>query len=183
MAAFLQTAAPHTLWDIGANNGDFSRIAARQGIKTIAFDIDPCAVNKNYLIVRNSGEKNLLPLLLDLTNPSPAIGWAHTERLSLAQRVNADAVMALALIHHLAIGNNLPLNGIAAYFASLGKKLIIEFVSKEDSKTQLLLAARKDIFSDYTQEGFENAFRRHFSIERAEPLPGSCRTLYLMCVK
>jgi hypothetical protein len=118
--------------------------------------------------------------LLDLTNPSPALGWAGRERLSLEQRGPADAIMALALIHHLAIGNNLPLERVASYFSRLGRKLIIEFVPKADSQVKRLLLSRPDIFPLYTREGFEAAFRQHFTIDAVEPVQESERWLYLM---
>jgi hypothetical protein len=126
------------------------------------------------------GETHLLPLVADLTNPSSAIGWAERERISLAGRGPADVVMALALVHHLAIGNNVPLPAIAEYFARLGRALIIEFVPKEDSQVQRLLAAREDIFVNYTQPEFERAFGHWFRIEQAVPIRESQRTLYCM---
>jgi hypothetical protein len=118
--------------------------------------------------------------LLDLANPSPAQGWAHRERLSLEQRGPADAVMALALIHHLAIGRNLPLDRIADFLSRLGRALVIEFVPKSDTQVQRLLKNREDIFPGYTVEGFEEAFRRRFRIESVQPIADSGRTMYLM---
>lgn len=172
--------APVSVWDLGANTGLFSRIASKKGIPTIAWDIDPAAVEKNYLECRESGESNLLPLLEDLANPSPDLGWALQERRSLLRRGPTDLILALALIHHLAIGNNVPLERIAAFFESIGRHLIVEFVPKSDSQVQRLLASREDIFTEYTQEGFETAFRRHFETVRSVPVPHSERTLYLM---
>jgi hypothetical protein len=102
--------------------------------------------------------------VLDLVNPSPALGWAHEERYSLAERSSADLVMALALIHHIAISNNVPLARIARYFARLAEHLIIEFVPKSDPKVKILLATREDVFPTYTQEGFEEAFLEPFEI-------------------
>jgi hypothetical protein len=154
-------------------------MASERGIATISFDVDPSAVETNYRSVRASGEANLLPLLIDLTNPSPAQGWHHAERLSLQQRGPADAVMALALVHHLAIGNNVPLPQVASFLADLGRWVIIEFVPKSDSQVKRLLAARDDIFSDYNVEGFERAFSGAFELRRHEPIAESERTLYL----
>ena len=108
-------AAPATVWDLGANTGDYSRAARAVAGTGRAFDIDPAAVERNYRRVRADGERGILPLRMDLTNPSPALGWAHRERLSLEQRGPADALLALALVHHLAIGHNLPLERIAAF--------------------------------------------------------------------
>jgi hypothetical protein len=180
VSRLLDQAAPTTLWDLGANTALFSQVASDKGIETIAFDIDSSAVEAAYRHVRRDKLHHLLPLLSDLTNPSPAQGWAHEERESLAQRGPADAVMALALVHHLAIGNNVPLPRIAAYFARLGRRLIIEFVPKSDSQVAKLLATRQDIFADYDQEGFEAAFAREYAIVDKVPIRDSQRTIYLM---
>ena len=123
---------------------------------------------------------SILPLLLDLTNPTPGIGWENEERSSLLARGPADAVLALALIHHLAISNNLPLDRIVRFFAGLCKSLIVEWVPKTDSQVQRLLATRDDIFDDYTQEHFERTFAEHFSIEESVAIGGTQRTLYRM---
>ena len=103
--------SPETVWDLGANTGLFSRVASAKGMLTISFDMDPSAVEKNYLECVRAGETNLLPLLIDLTNPSPNVGWENQERMSILERGPAHMVLALGLIHHLAIGNNLPLPG------------------------------------------------------------------------
>ncbi len=108
IAGWIEQIQPARVWDLGANNGQFSRIASQAGHFTASFDIDPAAVEQNYRQMKQSKEANLLPLLQDLTNPSAGIGWANRERDSLAQRGPADLLMALALIHHLAITNNTP---------------------------------------------------------------------------
>lgn len=171
---------PKVVWDLGANDGRFSRLASQKGITTLAFDIDPIAVEKNYQYAKKNNEKNVLPLLLDLTNPSSGIGWANQERFSLAERGNADLCMALALIHHLAIGNNVPFEKIAKYFSLLGNNLIVEFIPKEDSKVQELLLNREDIFENYNQNNFEVSFSNYFTIEKKLPIDDSKRTLYWM---
>ncbi len=183
VGSFLAQAAPRSVWDLGANTGVFSRIASGQGADTVAWDIDPAAVERNYRQARGEGARAPLPLLLDLTNPSPGLGWAGGERDSLAARGPVDCVMALALVHHIAISNNVPLANIAAYLARLGRKLIIEFVPKADSQVRRLLASREDIFGNYDAQGFEAAFSTVFDIERVEPVHGSERTLYLMTRK
>jgi len=179
VAGYLDRAAPRSVLDLGANVGVFSRLASDRGIPTVAFDVDPACVERSYLRVREAGDTHLLPLRLDLTNPSPSLGWAHRERASLQERSRFDAVMALALIHHLAIGNNVPLADVASWFASLGEHLIVEFVPKSDAKVQVLLATREDVFPDYTREGFEAAFSAHFELLSATPVEGSERALYL----
>lgn len=171
------------IWDMGANRGEFSRLASDKAL-VVAFDFDPAAVEKNYLDLIENKIEHILPLQIDLTNPSPALGWNNRERKSLPQRGPADTVMALALIHHLAISNNLPFDLIARYFNEISKKyLIIEFVPKDDSQIQKLLASREDIFSDYNQAGFESAFSRLFEIIEKSPIVDSGRLIYLMQTK
>jgi ribosomal protein L11 methylase PrmA len=171
---------PRTLWDLGANNGFFSRLASGRGILTLAFDMDAACVERNYCECLQRGEMQLLPLLLDLTNPSPDLGWSNQERMSLLQRGPTDVVLALALIHHLAIANNVTLPQLSKFFARLSKTLIIEFVPKSDSQVQRLLSTREDVFPHYTQESFEKEFRKHFVIHRAEKIRRTERTLYWM---
>ena len=122
----------------------------------------------------------MLPLRMDLTNPSPDLGWHNAERESMQARGPVDLVMALALIHHLAISNNVPLVDVADYFADLGEHLIIEFVPKSDSQVRRLLASRLDIFPDYNEVGFEVAFLNCYKIIEKVSVQGSERTLYLM---
>jgi SAM-dependent methyltransferase len=177
--------APDLVLDLGANTGVFSRIAAERGIYTVALDIDPNAVEKNFAACREAGgTRNLLPLIQDFTNPSPDLGWASSERKSLLRRFaeseaqGTTAALALALIHHLAIGNNVPLPRIASLFADVAPQLILEWVPKEDSQVRRLLATRQDIFPDYTRAGLERAFEPYFRIENSQPIPGTERTLY-----
>jgi len=179
--SFLDDVDPTEVWDLGANIGLFSRIASNRGLPTVAFDIDPTAVETNYRQVREQSESSLLPLLLDLTNPSPGLGWNSTERDALTDRGPVDCIMALALIHHLSISNNVPFGQVASFFADLcSHSLIIEFVPKSDSQAQRLLRSRNDIFIDYDREHFEQAFSEYFTIRQAEPIEGSERILYLM---
>ena len=180
VARYLDQVSPTVVWDLGSNVGLFSRVASEKGTLTISFDVDPECVEQNYLESVCKGESHILPLLLDLTNPSPGIGWQHEERMSLMDRGPADAVLCLALIHHLAISNNLPLGKVAEFLNGIGKSLIIEFVPKGDQQVQRLLASREDIFVQYTQEHFEAAFAQHFQIVASEQLPDSDRTIYLM---
>jgi hypothetical protein len=177
---FLNNINPKSVWDLGANDGMFSRIASEKGIQTISFDIDPVAVEKNYLECVKNSETNILPLLLDLTNPSPGIGWNNQERTSLLERGPADTVFALALIHHLAISNNLPFNKIADFFKNICKSLIIEFIPKSDSQVQRLLSTREDIFPNYTQQMFESELGKYFEIKNCVKIRNSDRILYQM---
>ena len=115
----------------------------------------------------------------DLTNPSPDLGWALRERSSMIRRGPVDVAMALALVHHLAIANNVPLDRIADFLASIATWLIVEFVPKTDSQVKRLLASRDDIFDTYTQPGFELAFCTRFDMVKKCAVPDSERTLYL----
>jgi len=180
IAAYLGRTKPATVWDLGANTGLFSRVAAAAGALTIAFDIDPAAVERNYHECRQRDEGNMLPLVMDLTNPSPGIGWRNKERMSLSERGPCDTALALALVHHLAIGNNSPLPMVADFLSGICRTLIIEFVPKSDSQVQRLLATREDVFPNYVREAFERDFSRRFAILDSQPLQGSERTVYLM---
>ena len=171
---------PRSVWDLGANDGTFSRLASDRGIPTVAFDVDPVAVEKNYRRASAASERHVLPLLLDLTNPSGAYGWANEERDALATRGPADLALLLALVHHLAIAHNVPLERIAEYVARLARTIVIEFVPKADSQVQRMLASREDIFDSYTQDGFERAFGARFTIEETIPVRESVRTIYVM---
>lgn len=177
---FLKEANPKIVWDLGANTGVFSRIAAKAGAFTLSFDIDPVAVEKNYRFCKEKHNKNILPLVSDLTNPSPALGWENKERMSLSERDSADTVLALALIHHFAISNNLPFVKIAEFFSRVCDNLIIEFVPKGDSNVRRLLLTREDIFPRYTKEDFEADFQKFFTIFKTASIEGSQRILYLM---
>jgi hypothetical protein len=180
ISEFLDKIGPKMVWDFGANTGLLSRIASHKGIFTISFDIDPAAVEKNYLECKKNGETNILPLLLDLTNPSPNIGWQNQERMSILRRGPTDTVLALALIHHLAISNNLPFERIADFFSKICHWLVIEFVPKSDSQVLRLLSTREDVFPDYTQPAFEGTFSKCFTIQSSVKIKDTERILYLM---
>ena len=180
IAQFLDTVRPETVWDLGANTGRFSRLASDRGIPTASFDFDPACVELNYLTVKKRQESKLLPLLIDLLNPSPASGWASHERAPILERGQPEMVLALALIHHLAIAGNLPLENIADFFRRLAPRLAIEFVGPDDSQVQKLMPQRGGVHHLYNQVHFEQCFQRHFSIEAVRPIVPGRRILYLM---
>jgi len=171
---------PSSVFDLGANTGIFSRLSSNKNIPTISFDIDPLAVEKNYLKSKQENEENILPLILDLTNPSPAIGWGNIERKSIIGRSSSDLILALALIHHLVISNNIPLDRLAQLFSELGQYLLIEFIPKSDSQVQRLLLTREDIFDKYDQEHFEEDFSKFFEIIQSKKISDSTRSIYIM---
>jgi hypothetical protein len=172
---YIEQTNPKIVWDMGANTGEFSRLASDAGIPTLAFDVDYAAVEKNYLTVKEKGEATILPLVMDLTNPSPDIGWDNDERESIKNRGPADLVLALALIHHLAISNNLPFENIVSFFSKIAKNLIIEFVPKQDSQVQKLLFSRKNIFQNYTQSSFEASFKQSYDLVASAKVKGTKR--------
>lgn len=177
---FLKKISPESVVDLGANTGVFSRETSGREIFTIAADIDPLAVEKAYIQAKKDKDENLLPLVINLISPSPGLGWANKERDSFEGRVKTDCVIAFALVHHLAISNNLPFLLIADYFSRLGNWLIIEFVPKSDSKVQVLLQNREDIFKNYSQENFEKEFSKFFQILEKKKIKDSKRVIYLM---
>lgn len=181
VADYLVRAKPSDVWDLGSNTGIFSKLANDMNVYTISCDNDAAAVERNYLESRSRGDTNVLPLVIDISNPSPGIGWQNKERASFENRGPADTVMALALIHHLAISNNLPFNKIAEYFYSISNSfLIIEFVPKSDSQVQRLLSTREDIFPEYTKESFELVFSRYYTIIDSSDINESQRTIYFL---
>lgn len=183
ISSFLEKTQVKNVWDIGSNTGVYSRLASDNHIKTISLDIDEIAVNINYNKVKSNKEENILPLIINIVNPSPDLGWANTERDNLGKRGPVELVMALALIHHLSISNNIAFSQVAEYFSRLSSWLIIEFISKSDSQVIRLLSSRKDIYTNYSIEIFENEFQNYFNIIDCVPISGSERTLYLMKVK
>lgn len=180
LRALVLSVRSRLIWDLGGNNGEFSRTLSDLADLIICMDMDPRAVDQNYNRCRKDKISNVLPLVADVTNPPPAMGFANRERPALFERSRPDLVIALALIHHLAISNNLPLDYVAGFLADHAPALIIEFVPKSDSQVQRLLANRPDIFPDYNREGFEAAFGRWFVVERADVIPGTERLLFLM---
>ena len=173
-------AKPRLTWDLGCNVGLFSRLVGDVSGQVTAFDIDHLAIEKFYLSLKQNPAGNILPLVLDLSNPTPAIGWANRERQAFAERGPADLVMALALIHHLALGNNVPFDQIAQLLSSVGRALIIEFVPKNDPQSRRLLVTKADVFDEYNQAGFERIFGQYFTIEKRETIRGTDRLLYFM---
>jgi hypothetical protein len=166
------------VWDLGANNGRYSAIAAEAASRVVALDIDPAASERHWrdLVARN--ETRILPILQDLANPSPGIGWDARERHSLFERAEGATLLALALVHHLAVGRNVPLPMLSSTLARLGNRLVIEWVPKDDPMVRRLLATREDVFPDYTAAGFETAFSEHWRIERSMRVGETPRTIY-----
>lgn len=180
LADCLVLTRPATVLDLGANTGRFSHVASEHGARVVSLDVDPSATERLYLHLRATNGRGVQPLNVDLTNPAGGLGWAHQERPPLFGRIRADLVMALALVHHLALTNHVPFEAIAALLAELGPTLVIEFVPAHDSQAQNLLAGRESTFRDYNEESFARAFSRHFDVTGTRAVDDSLRRLYLM---
>lgn len=141
-------------------------------------DVDPAAVERNYRRTRSRNEIRVHPLWIDLRNPSPSLGWAGEERDSLVERSRADMVLALALVHHLAIGANVPLTMIVEFLSRLARELVVEFVPKDDPQAQRLLTSREDIFDHYDRPAFESALESCFFVLETCEVGASGRVIY-----
>lgn len=176
---WVYTTNAKTALDAGANEGLFSTLLVKKRIFTIAVDGDPYAVNQLYKKAKQDSVSLIHPLIVNLTNPSAALGWNNEEHLSFLKRTKVDLVLALALIHHLCIGKNISFLQVAELFHTVGQFLIIEFVPKTDEKVQLMLSYKKDIYGDYTEEKFVKDFSAFFKIKEKQIIT-SGRTLYFM---
>ena len=181
--AWLEKVRPSRVADLGSNDGTYSILAARSSELVVAMDVDPVAVQANYVMCKDQKQTHVTPLVNDLTAPSPAIGWHCRERSSIFERLRPDLGMALALVHHLSISNNVPFSNIFSMFADMAPTWIIEFVDKKDTQVQRLLTNRPDIFHEYTQSMFEEQAKVQFSIEQRHHIEGTQRTLYLLKLK
>ena len=171
-----------TVWDIGANTGQFSRIASKHAQQVLAMDIDHFAVERMYRRNGAEGVENILPLVQNVCDPSPNWGWRNCERTDLVTRAKPDLVLCLALIHHVVITANVPLDEFIAWLASLTDQLVIEYVSRSDDKVETLLRNKQDKYHDYSRENLEAALAAHFEIRSQLPLESGNRFLY-WCVQ
>jgi hypothetical protein len=177
---FCQQTNARNVLDLGANDGYFSRLFASHNMQVIATDSDNRCISRLYQEVKKNNIQNILPLMLDIANPSPAIGFHNQERAAFHDRIKTDLVAALALVHHLVIGKNISLPVLADYFNDIAPELIIEFVPKEDEKVKQMLATRPDTFVDYSPAHFEQYFSKYFDTIEKRTVVGTSRTLYRM---
>jgi precorrin-6B methylase 2 len=170
---------PWTLaWDIGCNVGVFSRIAAERSASVVAMDADHLAIDKLYRALKTERVPNILPLVVNVTDPSPNLGWRNLERKRINERGRPDLVLALALIHHVVIGGNIPLAEFVQWLRDLGGELVIEFVTRQDPMVATLLRNKDDHYTDYTEESFERELSARFRIARRQPLGSGTRIMY-----
>ncbi len=172
---------PELVWDLGSNTGVFSKVAAEHAGYVVSMDADHLAVERNYLSLRKEGNRKILPLVNNLVDPSPALGWKGEERKCLPERGRPDLILALALIHHIVISANIPLQDFVAWLAEQSKAVVIEFVTKKDPMVKTLLRNKDDQYEDYEQCFFETQVQLHFETVRRLDLECGTRTLYFLC--
>lgn len=183
VSAAVDRLAPGQLIDLGGNIGDYSLLVADRVARVLCVDIDPACVNTLYRRVREGGVTNVVPIVGDLLNPSPALGWNLTERRDLFTRVRSDAFLALALVHHLCIGGNIPLVQVVEALHRIAPSGVVEWVDKEDAMVRRMLRNRPDVFSDYTWETFRAELSRWFTVAETAETHGGARRLCLLLPK
>ncbi len=169
---------PTLLWDLGANDGFFTEIAAKYSQYSIALDFDLTCIENMYQRLKKEKNLSILPLNMDIANPSPGIGWENLERKSILNRGPCDVALALALIHHLIVSCAIPLDKLVVFFHTLCRHLIIEFVPPSDPKFQQICKTNPNDFSFFTEEAFSLAFSKYFTLEKRMPIGNSLRVLY-----
>ncbi len=166
------------VWDIGANTGAFSRIAADHADYVVAMDADELAVERMFISLREQNDSRILPLVVNLADTSPDLGWRGMERKSLTKRQSPQLTLCLALIHHIVIGANIPLPEFVDWLAELKSALIIEFISKQDPMVQQLLRNKDDVYEDYDETIFKESLTRAYTITDEQTLGNGNRILY-----
>jgi hypothetical protein len=172
---YLSLTSPEIVWDLGANEGYFSQIAKKFSKEVVALDSDPVCIDR-----LSNKDTSILPLLMDLTAPTPSFGWGENERKSLAERGPADLLMALALVHHLRITEGIPFLRIAEYFHRICHYLIIEFIPLNDKKSVQINSVNRVGRDSYNEEIFKNDFSNYFKIKQRNQIMDSGRVLFLM---
>jgi hypothetical protein len=171
---------PALTWDMGCNDGAYSRIAAEHSDRVVAFDFDHATVEALYRSLKEEGNTKILPLVSNLADPSPALGWRGLERKTLVDRGAPDLMLALALIHHVSISANIPIADFLQWARDMGTTLLIEFPKRTDPMVRALLANKHEGANpDYEEGNFEAELEKRFTVERREELPSGDRVLYL----
>jgi hypothetical protein len=169
------------VWDLGCNTGEYSRIAAEHARHVVAMDSDHLAVERLYQSLKSGlrgSAGTILPLVSNVADPSPSLGWRGKERKSQTERGRPDLTLCLALVHHLCIDAGIPLRELLGWLAGVGPELVIEFVDRADPMVQILLRNRRDSCGDYDLANFEHWLHEYYDVIRQERLESGTRTLY-----
>ena len=167
------------VWDLGCNDGRFSRLVAPHAASVVALEGDTGVVDALFRSLADEGPPNVLPLVVDLADPSPSLGWRARERRPLWERGRPDLVLALALVHHLAIARNVPLAELLDWLRSLEAELVVEWVDPRDPMAARLLAAKREgLHDDYTRDVFERLLGERFDVKAHEELADGSRVLF-----
>jgi len=166
------------VWDLGCNTGTFSRIAAENADYVLAMDIDTLVIERFYRELTKDRSPNILPLIGNVADPAPNLGWRGLERKALVARGKPDLTLCLALLHHVVISAHIPLREFVSWLASLGTALVIEFVTRDDPMVRTLLRHKADHYTDYDLGYFERCLADVFEIDRQETLASGTRRLY-----
>lgn len=167
------------VWDIGANDGMFSRIAAEHSTTVLAMDADDLVVDRLYRELRADGTTGIVPMYMNFADPSPGIGWNGTERPPLPARSQPDLILALAVIHHLALTHNVPTAAILDNFASLDSEVVLEIPTENDQMVKTLMRHKRAGTHDaYTLEAIESQIADRFEVRSREELPGGSRVIF-----
>lgn len=172
--------SPSTVVDLGGNIGDYSFLVAPKVDRVLCVDIDPACINTLYRRIRDGGPTNVVPIVGDLLNPTPALGWNLTERRDLFERIRSESFFALALVHHLAIGGNVPLPRVVETLHRIAPSGVVEWVDKQDAMVQRMLRNRTDVFADYTWDVFRTELERRFNIVKTVETHDGARRLCLL---
>jgi SAM-dependent methyltransferase len=174
----LQARQRSLVWDLGCNTGRFSRMAERYADYVVAIDSDHASIERLYFGLKASGSTKVLPLVLDVTDPSPNLGWRGRERRAMLDRGRPDLVLSLALVHHLVITSNIPLEDVIQWFHDLGSEVVVEFPTRDDDMVQRLLRSKDQAYEDYRTEHFESCVTKYFELHRRLVLPSGRRIIY-----
>ena len=174
----IDSAKPELVWDLGCNTGDFSKIAARSANYVVAMDADELAIDLLYRALARDGPSNILPIVINLVDPSPGLGWRNQERSPILSRGTPDLILSLALVHHLVIGANIPMTDLLHWYSQTCDRLVIEFIIKDDPMVQQLLMNKIDNYEDYEIDFFERTLDRFFDVRERLPLSSGLRFLF-----
>lgn len=178
ISKLLEEIRPDIIWDLGCNQGHFTKIASKYSQYSIGFDSDLFCIDAMYNNLKNEDNKNILPLHMDISNPWPNIGWDNSERKGIIERGPCDLTIALALVHHLLVTCNIPLEKVVDFLAKISIQLIIEFIPYSDSKFQQIIQSNPNDFSFLSEEFFISNFSKAFILKRRIPIENSTRVIH-----